>query len=174
VSVPPIVPCLCVFSKIAPDHTISGNGPKDRTQEICQHYAAKDDRIQYLRQDRNRGAGWNHTEVPKTRAHHTSAGTPTTIGWIRSAPRLCAAVLDANPQTILVWPLTAVIDRAGEVSYEYRNDLPFDNSTPTTRLRSPQGPKTEKTLLHMCYPILMTISRSAWLWARRSSSASAK
>ena len=47
------------------DIVISDNGSTDRTQEICEQYAANDSRIRYLRQDRNRGAGWNHTEVLK-------------------------------------------------------------------------------------------------------------
>jgi glycosyltransferase involved in cell wall biosynthesis len=145
------------------DIVISDNGSTDRTQEVCEQYAAKDGRIRYLRQDRNRGAGWNHNEVLKNaRAPyfrwyaHDDRLDPTCI-------EVCATVLDANPQTILAWPLTTVIDDAGQVGYEYRDDLPFDNSTPTTRLRSLLGFKTEETLLHMCYPMYGVIRRDVLL-----------
>lgn len=145
------------------DIVISDNGSTDRTQEICERYAAKDSRIRYLRQDRNRGAGWNHNEVLK------NARAPY-FRWYAYDDRLdpkcieaCAAVLDANSQTILAWPLTTVIDGACEVSYEYRDDLPFDNSTPTKRLRSLLGFATEETLLHMCYPIYGLVRRDVLL-----------
>jgi glycosyltransferase involved in cell wall biosynthesis len=148
------------------DIVISDNGSTDRTQDICEHYAATDNRIRYLRQDRNRGAGWNHTEVlKKARAPY--------FRWYAYDDRLdpkcieaCAAVLDANPQTILAWPLTTVIDGTGERSYEYRDDLPFDNSTPMTRLRSLLGSETEESLLHMCYPIYGLMRRSVLMGTR--------
>jgi glycosyltransferase involved in cell wall biosynthesis len=131
---------------------ISDNGSTDRTQEICEQYAAKDSRIRYLRHDRNRGLAWNHNEAVKN-------ARGAYFRWYAYDDRLdpkcieaCAAVLDANPDVILAWPLTTVIDGAGEVSCQYRDDLPFDNSTPTTRLRSLLGSETEETHLHMCYP----------------------
>jgi glycosyltransferase involved in cell wall biosynthesis len=148
------------------DIVISDNGSTDRTQEICEHYAAKDSRIRYLRHDHNRGAGWNHNEVLK------NARAPY-FRWYAYDDRLepkcieaCTAVLDANPKTILAWPLTTVIDGDGEVCYEYRDDLPFDNSTPPARLRSLLGSETEETLLHMCYPIYGLVRRNVLLGTR--------
>jgi glycosyltransferase involved in cell wall biosynthesis len=148
------------------DIVISDNGSTDRTQEICEHYAAMDSRIRYLRHDHNRGGGWNHNEVLK----HARAPY---FRWYAYDDRLdpkcieaCAAVLDANPGTILAWPLTTVINDDGAVSSEYRDDLPFDNSTPTTRLRSLLGSQTEETLLHMCYPIYGVMRRDVLLGTR--------
>lgn len=42
---------------------ISDNASTDRTQEICQAYAARDPRVHYYRNDVNRGAAWNHNRV---------------------------------------------------------------------------------------------------------------
>lgn len=42
---------------------ISDNGSEDATQAICQEYAARDQRIRYIRHDENRGAIWNFNKV---------------------------------------------------------------------------------------------------------------
>jgi glycosyltransferase involved in cell wall biosynthesis len=145
------------------DIVISDNGSYDGTQEICERYAAKDDRIRYFRQDHNRGASWNHNEVVK------KAQGPY-FRWYSYDDRLdpncieaCAAVLDADPHIMLAWPLTSVIDESGAVSYEYRDDLLFDNATPITRLRSLLGARTEETHLHMCYPVYGVVRLEAIL-----------
>src|SRR3990172_5611242 len=39
---------------------ISDNASTDRTQEICQAYAARDPRVRYFRNERNLGAGPNY------------------------------------------------------------------------------------------------------------------
>jgi glycosyltransferase involved in cell wall biosynthesis len=38
---------------------ISDNASTDSTKEICEEYAARDERIRYVRQQKNRGAGYN-------------------------------------------------------------------------------------------------------------------
>lgn len=142
---------------------ISDNGSTDRTQEICERYAALDNRIRYLRQDVNRGASWNHSEVVRR------ASGPY-FRWYSYDDRLdprcieaCAAVLDADPEIVLAWPLTTVIDATGAVTDKYRDDLPFDNATPATRLRSLLGARTEATHLHMCYPVYGVVRRDVFL-----------
>ncbi len=42
---------------------ISDNGSTDRTAAICKSYAARDERVRYLRQEKNRGASWNFNKV---------------------------------------------------------------------------------------------------------------
>jgi len=42
---------------------ISDNASTDNTQKICEEYAKKDDRIQYIRQSENRGPVWNFSFV---------------------------------------------------------------------------------------------------------------
>jgi glycosyltransferase involved in cell wall biosynthesis len=42
---------------------ISDNASSDDTVAICQRYATRDPRVQIVRADRNRGAGWNHQRV---------------------------------------------------------------------------------------------------------------
>src|SRR3546814_17421281 len=42
---------------------IRDNASVDRTQEICHGYAAKDDRVRYIRTETNVGAGGNYTLI---------------------------------------------------------------------------------------------------------------
>lgn len=44
---------------------ISDNGSTDHTGEICEKYAANDERIRYYRYDHNRGAAWNFNNTFK-------------------------------------------------------------------------------------------------------------
>jgi glycosyltransferase involved in cell wall biosynthesis len=142
---------------------ISDNGSTDGTRAICERYAAADPRIVYLRHEVNRGASWNHNEVVRR------ASGPY-FRWYSYDDRLdprcieaCAAVLDAQPSVVLAWPLTTVIDQDGVVTSEYRADLPFRNGSPSRRLRSLLGARTEETLLHMCYPVYGVVRHDVFL-----------
>jgi glycosyltransferase involved in cell wall biosynthesis len=132
---------------------ISDNGSTDATEEICRQHASMDPRVRYLRHEVNRGLAFNHNIVVD------EAAGPY-FRWYAYDDRLdvqciarCADVLDSRPDLVLVWPQTLVIDASGEVTSAYRSDLPFDNSSPSSRLRSLLGRRTEETLLHMCYPM---------------------
>jgi glycosyltransferase involved in cell wall biosynthesis len=94
---------------------ISDNASTDRTSEICQDYAAQDDRIRYYREPNNRGIGWNFTrtfdlargELFKWQAHDDLCD-----------PRMleqCVQAFDANPEIVLAYPRVAIIDERGEI-----------------------------------------------------------
>lgn len=132
---------------------ISDNGSTDRTQQICEDYAARERRIRYVRQSVNRGAAWNHCEVARR-------ATGPYFRWYSYDDRLdprCieagARVLDERADVVLAWPLTTVIDGEGAIIEAYRDDLRIDNSSPSSRLRSLLGSRTDQSLLHMCYPV---------------------
>ena len=142
---------------------ISDNGSTDSTPAICRGFAAADRRIRYVRHDVNRGAAFNHNWV-------ATAATSPYFRWFAYDdvldPRCieaCVDVLDLNPGVILAWPRTRVIDECGAVTRDYRTDLPFDSATPSTRLRSLLGRKTDETLLHMCYPMYGLMRRDTLL-----------
>src|SRR5262249_28061769 len=42
---------------------ISDNCSTDETEEICRAFAARDDRVRYIRRTENRGAAWNFNSV---------------------------------------------------------------------------------------------------------------
>jgi glycosyltransferase involved in cell wall biosynthesis len=94
---------------------ISDNASSDRTAEICREYQARDARITFVRQDRNLGAAANHNAlVPLARgryfkwASHDDVYAPTLL-------ERCVAVLESDPEPVLVHSLEAQIDERGEI-----------------------------------------------------------
>lgn len=145
------------------DIVISDNGSTDSTADMCRRYADRDRRIRFFGHPANRGAAFNHNFVLKM------ASAPY-FRWFAYDDLLdprcieaCADSLDASPELILVWPQTLVIDGSGEVTSHYRSDLPFDNASPSSRLRSLLGRRTDETLLHMCYPMYGLMRREILL-----------
>ena len=110
---------------------ISDNASTDRTEEICRTYAAKDERIRYIRNRVNYGVISNFNSV--FRVSHGEY-----FKWCASDD-LCApdylsravAVLDEDPSVVLVFSLIAGIDEDGR-----RRGLPpgqiIDRDSPET------------------------------------------
>lgn len=94
---------------------ISDNGSQDGTEEICRHYAAKDKRIRYFRQETNRGAAWNHNTVFRLTSGeyfkwhcHDDLCDATFL-------EKCIAVLDREPSVVLCYSQFARIDDQGKL-----------------------------------------------------------
>jgi glycosyltransferase involved in cell wall biosynthesis len=114
---------------------ICDNASTDATEAICRAYAARDPRVQYHRNARNRGVGYNHR-----RAFELSRGEY--FRWAGADdithPRLleqCAAALDSQPSAVLAYPRTLLIDDAGAVIEEYEDRLHLQGPDPVQRLR---------------------------------------
>lgn len=106
---------------------ISDNHSTDATERICREYAAREPRIRYFRNDRNRGVAWNFNQV-----FHLSRGRY--FKWASSNDvhdplylRRCLDVLESNPAAVLAYPKTSIIDEHGTVTrtYEDNLDLPW-------------------------------------------------
>lgn len=102
---------------------ISDNASTDKTEEICRQYANQDERIYYLRNDVNLGAAKNYA----------CCFTPTPCEYFRWSnaddiiePTLieqCLNTLDENPDTVLAYGKTKIIDPHGEVTSLYDDNL---------------------------------------------------
>lgn len=99
---------------------ISDNASTDGTAAICRKYARQDARIRYFRQPRNLGAAPNYNwgfaqaqgEFFKWAAHDDYIA-PTFL-------ERCVAVLDADAEAVLAYPMTVrVSDDGEEVFKEY-------------------------------------------------------
>jgi glycosyltransferase involved in cell wall biosynthesis len=93
---------------------ISDNASTDATECICREYAAKDSRIRYYRNDRNRGAAWNNNRVVelargeffKWQAHDDYCDS--------TFLEKCLAVLHSNPNVVLCYPQFVRVDEQGK------------------------------------------------------------
>lgn len=102
---------------------ISDNASTDDTEQICREYAAQDRRIRYFRNEKNFGAARNFNRV-----FELSSGEY--FRW-NSADDLCAPdlvekckkILDENPDVILCYPRSTLIDETGKVIRQYDDGL---------------------------------------------------
>jgi glycosyltransferase involved in cell wall biosynthesis len=94
---------------------ISDNASTDATESICRDYAARDNRIRYVRQTSNRGVITNSNLVFEMArgeffrwASHDDYTSP---GHLQE----CVSVLESNPDVVLSYTWTTFLDKAGEV-----------------------------------------------------------
>lgn len=100
---------------------ISDNASTDRTQAICQAYAAKDPRIRYYFNEKNLGAAPNHNRVFELASgeYFKWAGYDDII--TADFLQRCVEVLDLKPEVVLCMPKTSFIDEHGN----YIGDQPI-------------------------------------------------
>lgn len=98
---------------------ISDNASTDATKDICLEFAARDNRIRYVRQNANLGASKNFNLLIEMAsgeyfkwASHDDLCAPTFL-------EQCVSVLDQDSSVILCYTRTQEIDQAGEVIREY-------------------------------------------------------
>lgn len=130
---------------------LSDNGSTDGTEAICREFAARDPRIRYFREERNRGATWNFNRV-----FELSRGP--FFRWTAHddvcAPELlerCMAVLGQRPDVVLCHPLTRIIGGQGEELEDYRIRLRTDSPR--------MGDRFHDLICvdHACFPIFGVI-----------------
>jgi glycosyltransferase involved in cell wall biosynthesis len=127
---------------------ISDNASTDRTEEICRAYAAKDERIWYFRNETNLGAAKNYNRVFELSsgeyfkwATHDDLCAPEYL-------ERCVEILDREPDVVLCYPKTSIIDEHGGLVENY-----FDGFN----LRSPKPHERFRDFLHapgLCNPII--------------------
>jgi len=112
---------------------ISDNASDDRTEPICRDYAARDKRIRYFRNDRNLGAAKNYNRV-----FELSVGKY--FKWAAAddlcAPeflRTCVEALEGNPECVLAFPKTLIINEKGETLREYEECVHLMTARPSDR-----------------------------------------
>ncbi|MES1021725.1 glycosyltransferase family 2 protein [Gloeocapsa sp. BRSZ] len=114
---------------------ISDNASTDRTQAICEAYAAKDLRIKYHRNERNIGGHNNFNRVFELAtgeyfkwAAHDDLCAPDFL-------EKCISILEANPSVILCYPKTKIIDENEEVLPNNCDENPLLTHSPKPHIR---------------------------------------
>ena len=115
---------------------ISDNASTDRTQEICQTYAAKDRRIRYSRNSKNLGAAPNYNRTVELArgqyfkwADHDDLLGPDFIAK-------CIEVLDQHPEAVLCFPRVSVINEYGTVLGDHKYKSDTSSLQPQVRFRN--------------------------------------
>lgn len=133
---------------------ISDNGSVDGTESICRDFAARDRRIRYVRESRNRGVFWNFnrtflmSDSPLFRwTAHDDLCEPGLL-------EACVKAMRERPEIVLAYPRTRVIGPAGESLWEYGTRLLTDAADAATRFRESIAHD------HACYHIFGLIRSS--------------
>lgn len=125
---------------LAQDHesfelTICDNASSDQTNQICQEYLGKDERIRYFRSETLLGAAENFN-----RAFELSRGKYFMWAadhdlWDGSFIRKCVGVLEADPKVVLCYPQTKLIDASGNPLFIAPDRIDTRGQAPVERFR---------------------------------------
>jgi len=112
---------------------ISDNASVDRTEQICAEYAQRDARISYFRQPHNLGAteNWNFV-VRHARGKYFKWATANDIcppGVLERS----VEVLRNQPEVVLCYGNTTLIDESGRVIGQYTEDPEVMDASPSVR-----------------------------------------
>ena len=115
---------------------ISDNGSTDNTHAICTSYARRDCRIRYLRNDLNRGGAWNYNNVfAAARGEYFKWAAHDDVLSPKFLER-CVEALDSNPNAVLSYTETTVIDENGVFISALNYMLDVSNINASTRLQN--------------------------------------
>ncbi len=136
---------------------ISDNASTDATVEICEGYASRDGRIVFHRNEMNRGAAWNYNRVFALSrgeyfkwASHDDRCAPTFL-------ERCVAALDANPDVVISYPRSTVIDAEGATVEMEEDDLPLDSPDVVRRFAGCLSP------MKLCHNVIFGLMRRSVL-----------
>jgi glycosyltransferase involved in cell wall biosynthesis len=107
---------------------ISDNASTDSTAEIARGYAAKDERIQYHRNECNLGLKGNFNRVFELSRGKYFKWTAHDDWHPKQTLRVCADALEREPSAVLCATAVAIMDEQGRI---------FDDWHPTVDLRFP-------------------------------------
>jgi glycosyltransferase involved in cell wall biosynthesis len=128
---------------------ISDNASTDHTEQICRSYVIRDPRIRYYRNEINCGAARNHNRV-------FALARGEYFKWQSHddycAPEFlaaCVAVLDRDPEVVLCFPRTLIIDEENQPLSEYHVEpmTHTDSAHPHERFRGTICPN------HWCFEV---------------------
>jgi glycosyltransferase involved in cell wall biosynthesis len=135
---------------------ISDNASTDRTGEIAEFYAKRDDRIRYYRSEKNMGAGWNARRVYElaTGKYFKWAAVDDLIE--PDFLRRCVEILESDAGCVVAYARTKEVDEDGVFIKNYVTPMRTDYSDPVARFW-----EMLHTGGHMCYQIYGVMRMSA-------------
>ena len=126
---------------------IADNASTDGSLDIAHDFAARDERVEVLASDENRGAAWNYNRLV-----HAARGRY--FRWAAHDDRVSSnhvaettRILEERPDVVIAHAFTIMIDEHGDKRRDYDDRLDFELDTPWDRGR------TVMRHARMCNPI---------------------
>ena len=133
------------------------NCSTDATQKICRDYVARDGRVRYVRNDRNIGGPGNFNRVFELCSGEYHKWSTADDYWAPTVVEKGVALLDADPELVLAYPRTRLVNDRGELIRDYDDHLNLMEDSPATRFRRVVATST------LCHAHLGLVRRSAML-----------
>jgi glycosyltransferase involved in cell wall biosynthesis len=114
---------------------ISDNASTDATSEICKEYVGRDSRIVYSCNSKNLGAAENFNRVARMARGDFFAWANHDDLWATTYFERCIVALEKDPDAVLAYTRSAIIDESGDVTDPLFFDLNLTGSAPQDRLR---------------------------------------
>jgi glycosyltransferase involved in cell wall biosynthesis len=114
---------------------VSDNASTDGTEAICRRYAAQDARVRYVRRTENIGGPGNFRYVFSLCTGKYHKWSTADDHWHPEFLREAVAVLDAQPDVVLCFPKTQLIDAEGHKIDDYEDNLELADASPRQRFR---------------------------------------
>lgn len=115
---------------------ISDNGSTDDTEAICRAFAARDDRIRYYRNPSNYGAAANYNRLVDLARGELFRWNAADDFCSPDALEKCVRALRADPDAVLAYPTTRIVDEQSQVIREYDDRLELLEPVASARLKS--------------------------------------
>jgi glycosyltransferase involved in cell wall biosynthesis len=135
---------------------ISDNASTDRTGEIAEAYARRDDRIRYYRSEKNMGPGWNVRRVYElaTGKYFKQAAADDLLE--PDFLRHCVEILESDPGCVLAHARTKEVDENGTFIGNYVTPMKANYDDPVARFREMLHTGGDK-----CYQVFGVMRMSA-------------
>jgi glycosyltransferase involved in cell wall biosynthesis len=114
---------------------ISDNASTDATEAICQRYGARDARVRYHRNSRNRGPTFNFRQVVAFSAGEYFLWAAHDDMFAPEYVERCVAVLEQNPDVVLCYSRSIEIGEHGQFLERQEQILAADSPYPDRRFR---------------------------------------
>jgi glycosyltransferase involved in cell wall biosynthesis len=114
---------------------ISDNASTDTTEAICRRYRARDARVRYHRNSRNRGPTFNFRQVVALSAGEYFLWAAHDDMFAAEYVERCVAVLEQNPDVVLCYSKSIEIDEHGQFLERKEQSLAAHSPYPHQRFR---------------------------------------
>jgi glycosyltransferase involved in cell wall biosynthesis len=112
---------------------LSDNASTDSTAEICREYARRDARVRYVRNSTNIGMAGNYNSAFRQSVGEYFRWAAGDDLFAPESLERCVQVLDREPEVVLCYPRTVMIDEHGNRIGEYDDNLNLPHDRPSDR-----------------------------------------